>query len=153
MQPGPAARLRESAEPVNEEHYANMEGPMPADTTRKTADKLVAHCRAHTEYEGLKELYDPGAVSVEAMAMPGMDSPVTEGVEGIKAKHDWWSSAMELHSQVVDGPYMHGDDRFAVIFEFDATSKQDGKRTQMKEVAIYTVNDAGRIVREEFYYT
>ena len=30
---------------------------MPADTTRKTADKLVAHCRTRTT-----KPYDPGAV-------------------------------------------------------------------------------------------
>jgi hypothetical protein len=126
---------------------------MSLETLKSTAEKLVAHCRAGTEQQGLKELYDPGAVSVEAMPMPGMESPETRGVEGIKGKHDWWGSAMEVHSHKEEGPYLHGDDRFAVIFEFDATNKQSGQRTQMKEVGIYTVNDAGKIVREEFYYT
>ena len=126
---------------------------MPTETLKATADKLVAHCRAHTEMQGLDELYHPDAVSVEAMAMPGMDSPETKGVQGIKGKHEWWNSAMELHSATTDGPYLHGDDRFAVIFEFDTTEKATGKRNQMKEVGIYTVNPAGKIVREEFYYT
>ena len=40
-----------------------------------------------------------------------------------------------------------------MIFEFDTTNKQSGKRSQMKEVGIYTVNDGGKIVREEFFYT
>ena len=58
-----------------------------------------------------------------------------------------------MHSEKTEGPYLHGDDRFAVIFEFDATNKHSGQRTQMKEVGVYTVDDGGKIVREEFYYT
>jgi hypothetical protein len=126
---------------------------MTIEALKATAEKLVAHCRAHTEMQGLDELYDPAAVSVEAMPMPGSDSAETRGVQAIKGKHEWWNSAMEVHSATTDGPYLHGDDRFAVIFEFDATERQSGKRHQMREVAVYTVNPAGRIVREEFYYT
>ena len=48
---------------------------------------------------------------------------------------------------------MHGDDRFAVIFGFDVSNRQSGERTQMQEVAVYTVNDNGKIVREEFFYS
>jgi hypothetical protein len=47
---------------------------------------------------------------------------------------------------------MHGEDRFAVIFGFDATSRETGVRTQMQEVGVYTVDRDGRIVREEFFY-
>ena len=126
---------------------------MPSETLKSTADRLVAHCRAGTTKEGLKELYDPDAVSVEAAPMPGADTAETNGVKGIEGKHDWWASAMEVHSASADGPYLHGDDRFAVIFEFDATEKASGKRNQMKEVGVYTVDGAGKIVREEFYYT
>jgi ketosteroid isomerase-like protein len=123
-----------------------------AETLRTTADKLVAHCRAGTTKQGLDELYDPAAVSVEATPMTGTDSAETKGVEGIRGKHDWWENAMEVHSASAEGPFMHGDDRFAVIFAFDATDKNTGKRNQMREVAIYTVNPGGKIVREEFYY-
>jgi hypothetical protein len=125
---------------------------MTVEATKTTAAKLVEHCRTHTEAQGLDELYDPGAVSVEAFAMPGTDSRESRGVDAIKGKHDWWNSTMELHSASVDGPFVHGDDRFAVIFGFDATDRKSGERTQMKEVAIYTVNGDGKIVREEFYY-
>jgi hypothetical protein len=126
---------------------------MPIEATRATAEKLAAHCRAHTTLEGLKELYDPEAISVEAAPMPGADGTETRGVDGIRGKHEWWASAMDVHSDSTEGPYLHGDDRFAMIFEFDVTSKQDNSRMQMKEVGIYTVNDAGKIVREEFFYT
>ena len=99
---------------------------MSLEATKATAEKLLAHCRAHTEAEGLDELYAPDAVSVEAVAMAGTDSPESRGVEAIKGKHDWWDSAMEVHSeQKIEGPYLHGDDRFAVIFGFDATEPAD----------------------------
>ena len=64
---------------------------MPSETLKSTADSLVGHCRAGTTKEGLKELYDPNAVSVEAAPMPGADSPETKGVKGIEGKHDWWA--------------------------------------------------------------
>jgi ketosteroid isomerase-like protein len=47
-------------------------------------------------------------------------------------------------------PFLHGDDRFAVIFDIDATEKATGQRMPMREVAVYHVAD-GRIVREEFF--
>lgn len=125
---------------------------MSTDALKMTAEKLVAHCRAGTTKQGLDELYDPSAVSVEAMAMPGTDSAEIHGVDGIKGKHDWWENTMEVHSASTEGPLLHGGDRFAVIFELDVTNKTDGKRSQMREVAIYTVNTEGKIVREEFYY-
>src|SRR5918996_5845335 len=126
---------------------------MTRETTMATAERLLAHCRNHTEMQGLDELYDPQAVSIEATSMPGMESRELRGVEAIKGKHEWWGNAMELHEQKIEGPYMHGDDRFAVIFGFDVTNKESGERTQMQEVAVYTVDDSGKIVREEFFYS
>jgi hypothetical protein len=125
---------------------------MTVEATKATAEKLVAHCRAHTEAQGLDELYDPGAVSVEAVAMPG-GGRETRGVAAIKGKHEWWNAAMEVHAASVEGPYLHGEDRFAVIFGFDATDRKTGDRTKMQEVAIYSVDGDGKIVREEFFYT
>lgn len=126
---------------------------MPSEALKTTADKLVAHCRDHTTIAGLDELYDPAAVSVEATVMPGSDGRETHGVPAIKGKHEWWNSAMDVHKETIEGPYLHGDDRFAVIFGFDATNKQSGDRMQMQEVGVYTVDDRGKIVREEFFYT
>lgn len=125
---------------------------MTDSTLREIADKLVANCREHREMAGLDELYAADAVSVEAMPMPGTDSPESAGIEAIKGKHEWWNNAMEVHAESVDGPYPHGDDRFAVIFETDVTDKTQNQRMQMKSVGVYTVKD-GKIVREEFFYT
>jgi ketosteroid isomerase-like protein len=118
-------------------------------TMREIAAELVAGCREGREGANLDRLYAPDAVSVEAVDMG--QGRETRGVDGIRAKHDWWDGAVEVHSQVVSDPMPHGEDRFAVIFEVDSTMKETGERTQMREVGIYTVAD-GRIVREEFFY-
>ncbi len=115
------------------------------------ADQLVAYCQAGEDEKALDTLYAADAVSVEAGPMPGADSPMIEGLEGIKGKHAWWNSAFEVHSSSVDGPYPHGEDRFAVIFEVDCTEKATNQRMPMKEIGVYTVK-GGKIIREEFFY-
>ncbi|MEO0914313.1 MAG: SnoaL-like domain-containing protein [Pseudomonadota bacterium] len=125
---------------------------MSVETLRKTADTLVEYCRTQQEEKGLEELYDANAVSVEAELMPGTESREIEGVEGIRGKHAWWNENFEVHGGDVQGPYLHGEDRFSVIFEIDATNKMSNERSQMKEVAVYTTNGDGKIVREEFFY-
>lgn len=124
---------------------------MPA-SLREIADKLVEYCRNDQARKALAELYHPDAVSVEAAPAPGADSAEVRGLAAINGKHDWWEDAMEVHEARVDGPYLHGDDRFGVIFEIDATERESGKRHAMKELGIYTVEN-GKIVREEFFYT
>ena len=58
----------------------------------------------------------------------------------------------EIHSTWAIGPFCgHRDDQFAVLFEMDVTNKPSGERTQMSEVALYTVA-GGKIVQEEFLY-
>jgi len=123
------------------------------DQLKQTAEALVGHCQNHTEAEALKTLYADNVVSVEAVAMPGAESASVEGIPAIEGKHAWWEANFEVHDASVEGPMYHGEDRFSVIFGMDTTNKQSGERSQMKEVAIYTVNDAGKISREEFFYT
>ena len=115
----------------------------------EVANALIGHCRNHTEEKGLNELYADDAVSVEAVDMG--DGREAKGRDAIKAKHDWWNNAFEVHSDSVEGPFAHGENRFGAIFELDATNKETGERSQMKEFAVYTV-DNGKIVREEFFY-
>jgi len=115
------------------------------------ANTLVAACKAHGEAGLLDNHYHADAVSVEAADFSGTGRE-TSGIEGIKGKHIWWAENFEVHGGDVTGPFLHGEDRFAVIFDMDVTHKQSGERSVMKEVAIYTVAD-GKIVREEFYGT
>lgn len=118
-------------------------------TLDEIAAALVRHCQEDTTAEGLSTLYAPDAVSVEAQAMPGAPRE-TAGLEGIRGKHVWWEENFEVHGGGTEGPFLHGPDRFAVIFDIDATHKASGQRSRMREVALYTVRD-GRIVREEFF--
>lgn len=115
------------------------------------ANRLVDVCRTGKEAEGLKTLYAKDCVSIEA-ASPGGGGVAAKGVDAIKGKHDWWYNAHDVHSTAVEGPFLHGADRFGVIFSMDVTEKTSKRRMQMKELGIYTVAD-GKIVREEFYYS
>jgi ketosteroid isomerase-like protein len=120
-------------------------------TLREIAEELVAGCREDRVEENLGKLYAVDAVSVEAT--PGPDgSRETRGLDGIRGKHQWWNSTFEVHDADVDGPFLHGDDRFAVVFEFEAENRETGERSEMEEVGVYHVRD-GKIVREEFFYT
>lgn len=120
-------------------------------TLQEIADALTAHCKAGTEADALAALYAPDAVSVEATAFDGGDRE-TVGIDGIEGKHAWWAENFEVHGGSVDGPFLHGPDRFALIFEIDATHKASGQRSAMKEIGLYTTRD-GKICREEFFYT
>lgn len=118
-------------------------------TLDEIAAELVKGCREGRERENLDRLYAEDAVSVEGADMGG--GAASEGRAAIHGKHDWWEGAVEVHGLTVEGPFTHQPDRFAVIFGMDTTDKATGKRSQGREVAIYTVKD-GKIVREEFYY-
>ncbi|MCG6885020.1 MAG: nuclear transport factor 2 family protein [Silicimonas sp.] len=117
-------------------------------TTKDIAEKLCEHCHNHSEAQALEELYAEDAVSVEPMAPEGQ-SPVSEGRDAIKGKHDWWAANFEVHSADLEGPFINGD-RFSVIFEIDATDKGSGQRWKAKEVALYEVEN-GKIARESFF--
>lgn len=118
-------------------------------TLAEIAKELVAGCREHREVENLHKLYSADAVSVEPMDMGG--GREAAGLEAILGKHAWWAATAEMHGSSVEGPFLHGDDRFAVIFEMDVTMRDSGQRSQSREVAIYHVAE-GKIVREEFFY-
>lgn len=98
------------------------------------------------------DMYSADCVSAEPVAAPGQDSNAVQGVEAILAKHDWWEGAFEAHSSSAEGPFVHGHDRFCVIYEMDVTEKDSGQRSQMREVATYYVNQDNKICREEFAY-
>ncbi|MDF1728188.1 MAG: nuclear transport factor 2 family protein [Sulfitobacter sp.] len=119
---------------------------------KEIARELVAGCRAGGAQvrENIDRLYAEDAVSVEAADMSGQGRE-THGRAGIHGKHEWWEKGMEEHASTVTGPFWHGDDAFAVLFDVDATDKQSGKRMQMQEIGLYHVSQ-GRITREEFFY-
>lgn len=117
---------------------------------RELANELVSGCREGREMENLDRLYAADAVSVEAMDAGGQGREA-RGLEAIKGKHEWWENNMEVTSSKVSDPMLHGDDRFAVIFDVQGHEKDGGKPFDMREVAIYHAAN-GKIVREEFFY-
>lgn len=114
--------------------------------------QLVEMCNQGRDTECLDQLYAADAVSAEAAPMPGNDSAEAVGLEAIRGKHEWWYGAHEVHSSKAEGPFVHGDNQFSVIFDMDVTQRESGERSQMREVARYVVNEQGQITREEFSY-
>ena len=114
--------------------------------------KLVDYCREGRNQDAINELYAQDVLSVEAMAPPAGGEREMQGIEAVRGKNQWWGENHEVHDASVEGPFPHGDDRFAVIFKYDVTNKPSGMRMQMHEVALYTVDD-GKISKEEFFYS
>lgn len=125
--------------------------PTPQDLM-KIGQKVVDMNNEGKYDELFAELYVPDAVSVEAAPMPGKESAEDAGMEAIMAKGEWWFANNEIHEFSAQGPFVHGTDRFCVIFDMDTTNKQSGERGKMREVATYYVNEDGKITREEFAY-
>lgn len=119
-------------------------------TLLKIANTLTTYCSEGKEAKGLNELYAVDAVSVEAADMGGTGAEA-KGLDAIRGKHEWWFGAHEVHGGEIEGPFLHGSDRFGLIFDIDATNKETGQRMQGRELGLYTVK-SGKIVREEFFY-
>jgi hypothetical protein len=93
-----------------------------------------------------QKFWSDDVVSLEAMTGEGAR---VEGRKAIQAKGATWYANNTIHEARAEGPYVHGN-QFAVRFILDVTPK-GGKRTQMDEIALYTVAN-GKIVEERFLY-
>lgn len=111
--------------------------------------QLYDLCAQGQNVKAVDTLYADNVVSVEAVDMG--NGRKAEGKAAIRGKNTWWMDNHEVHNATVKGPFPHGEDRFAMFFDYDITGKQDGQRRQMAEVGLYTVAN-GKIVREEFFY-
>ena len=122
----------------------------PSSTaTAAVAVELVAFCKNGNFAGAIENLYSPDIVSVESMESETMPREM-KGIDAIRGKNQWWAENNEVHSAVVEGPFV-GEDKFSVYYNFDVTFKPTGKRTPMEEMALYEVKD-GKIVREQFFY-
>jgi hypothetical protein len=122
-------------------------------STMEVGKKLVELCAAGKYLEAIDTLYGPNILSLEAMAMPGM-APRIEGLAAVRQKSEKFVRTHQIHSNVVNGPWPHGD-RFIVYMKLDTTPSEGpmaGKRMQVEEACLYTVKD-GKIVQEEFFYS
>ncbi|WP_018148058.1 nuclear transport factor 2 family protein [Henriciella marina] len=123
---------------------------MNRDALKSVGETVVAANNDGSYKSLIDSLYDEACVSVESAPPPG-GSAEANGLDAIRGKWAWWEDNHTVHETTATGPYLHGTDRFSVIFGMDVTDKSSGERVQMQEVAIYTVKD-GKIIREEFFY-
>ena len=121
-----------------------------APNTTSVAEDLVSFCRSGRNTDAITNLYSPDIVSVESMGNEQMPRE-TRGLDAILGKNRWWVENNTVNSATVEGPFIGDNDKFAVYFNFDVTSKQTGQRNEMEEMALYTVKD-GKIVHEHFFY-
>ncbi len=119
-------------------------------STAAVAEELVALCRAGRNLDAVNSLYSNDIVSVESMGNEQMPQTM-KGLDAIRQKAEWWTANNEVHSARVDGPFVGEDEKFAVYYNYDITSKQQNRRMTMEEMALYTVKD-GKIVHEQFFY-
>lgn len=96
------------------------------------------------------DIYAEHAESVEAVVPPGRDVRVAKGRSAIKAKRTDWLLTHVIEKLDADGPYIHPPNRFGVRFDAQVTQKATGHQLNLREIAIYSVED-GKIVREEFF--
>ena len=97
----------------------------------------------------LEALYAPDAVSVESVAAPGQER-VTSGLDALLAKSQGFDAHHQVHSHQVQGPWAHGQDKFAVRFCAQLTHLESGLRSELDEIIVLTVRE-GKIVKEEFF--
>ena len=118
-------------------------------TTMDVGKKLVELCERGKNPKAIEALYSQDILSIEPLSS-GTIPNVTHGLDAVLQKTKTWLEKHDVHSSKTVGPFPH-DDRFAVYFHHDVTQKASGKRIEMEEVAVYTVQN-GKIVHEEFYH-
>ena len=119
-------------------------------TALEIAKKYVALCKEDKNHVAIETLFSKDIVSVEAGAPLGQPAEV-RGVQAVIEKGKQWTANHEVHSAKCEGPWPNGN-RFIVRFSYDVTNKPSGRRLQMDEAALFTVEN-DKIVREEFFYS
>jgi ketosteroid isomerase-like protein len=113
------------------------------------AADFTAMLNAGQFVEAGEKYWAPDVRSVEAMDMSGMGA-VSDGIDAVRAKGEWWYANHEVHVFAAEGPYVNGD-QFVLRFTMDVLNKQSGQRVNGLEMGLYTLRD-GKIVEERFFY-
>ncbi|RIL08133.1 MAG: hypothetical protein DCC71_00625 [Proteobacteria bacterium] len=130
---------------------ARAQGPEPVKTGKgatplEVAQAVVPLLRSGAAHEVESAWLAPGVESVEGAGV----ALAWSGKPAVLAKYRAWEADHEIHSMQVDGPWV-GATGFALRYAIDVTQKSTGQRSQMEEIAVYTVKN-GKIVREEFHF-
>ncbi|MCU0669794.1 MAG: nuclear transport factor 2 family protein [Myxococcota bacterium] len=115
-------------------------------TPLEVAQSVAALIRDGASHEVEDRWLARGIESVEGVGA----SMAWRGKQAVLAKYRGWEADHEIHELKLEGPWV-GATGFALKFWIDVTQKSTGQRTQMEEIAVYTV-ERGKIVREEFHF-
>ena len=115
-------------------------------SVQSVAERFVELVNQGKNFDVMRTMYAPDIVSVEG------DGHETVGQQPVIKKSEEWVSDKSFDFQAVRGPFFNGPGQFAVHFTFEVTRKATGERQTLEEVGVYTVNDAGKITREQFFY-
>jgi hypothetical protein len=137
-----SAPKRKSAASMAPRPVKTGKGATPLEIARDFA----ALIRAGKSDEVEKKWFAPGIESVEGLGA----SMAWKGKKAVLAKYRGWEADHEIHSMSLEGPWV-GATGFALRFGVDVTQLSTGQRTQMHEIAVYTVHN-GKVVREEFHF-
>lgn len=114
-------------------------------TTKEIANRLVEFNKKKEYQTAYTELFVDDVVSIENWG----EREEYKGMDAVKAKGEKWEAMLEeMHEMKVSEPLV-ADKSFAVTYFMDVTMKEGG-RMQMTELAIYKVNEEGKIYFEEF---
>ena len=109
------------------------------------ATQFVELCNQGKNFDIMRTMYAPNAVSIEG------DGKETVGQMPVLKKSENWAADKTIHGETARGPFFNGPNQFAVDFTLDITRKATGERVNLREVAVYTVQDE-KITREQFFY-
>ncbi len=121
----------------------------PTITIEQIANDFVALCRQEKYEEAINRYYADDAVHIEAMPC-GKTPAKTQGKEALLKASKEWSEAHEIHACTIGDP-IYSSSEFALTMSLDCTEKASGQRTQMDEIAVYSVKD-GKIKTVRFFY-
>jgi hypothetical protein len=110
------------------------------------AKQVTALLRAGKADEVEARWLAPSITSTEGAGV----SMAWSGKKAVLGKYRAWEADHEIHDLAIEGPWV-GATGFALRYRIDVTQKSTGQRSQMEEIAVYTVKN-GRIVAEEFHF-
>ncbi len=136
-------------DPTDPTHPASGDTPstLAAKEPYQLGLAIAEGCRQGRDIAMVEAHFHPDAESIEATG----ERPLVKGKRAIVAKARGWFLENEVHSVDIEGPFTHGDDRFALVFHYRASLKATGEQYEFREVAVYEVVD-GLVVRERFFY-
>jgi len=118
-------------------------------TVQEIADKYEVLMNQGKFDQIIEEMYGDNCVSIEPAGGPWPE--LTSGLDAIKAKGEQFNSMVEeVHGISISKPEVCNN-YFTCRMDMDATFK-GAPRNKSSEICVFEVDDAGKIVKEQFFY-